>query len=76
MLILSFVIRCGFWEITTILTPFRWDLLPGSFGSLDDPDYDTFLEGSVAYFWLCFGLRITKRMDLTKILIDKAKEDV
>lgn len=72
----NFSIKCGFWEINTILTPFRWDLLPFSFGSLNDPSYDTLLEGSVAYFWLCFGLRITKRMDLTKILIDKAKEDV
>lgn len=72
MLRLELSLQFGPWSIGLGLTPLSWDWKPYD-SKYWDPDFDNMTEGSRRFYWLCFSLRVEKRMNLAKMLLTNKK---
>lgn len=70
----DFSLRTRFRNFTLILSPFSWCFWPIKYGSWWYSDFDDLTEYSIQFSFLCFSFSLSKRMDLTAILLDKSKD--
>lgn len=71
MINLDLTLRTRFWSFTFTISPFYWDFKPEKYGAWSQ-DLNNLIDSQTCYTFLCFTLKIKKRIDIIKLLCNKA----